>query len=238
MERVAERARRRVRPESDARVSRTRRETVAPRPPRGTDRVPTRVAPPIGDRFAPAAVSDGGFLRRLVEILRRVWAAISLFLGLGGERGGGAEGTPVNTQEAAWAAATRGVEASRARGGGRGGGEVVGGTGGGSGGGAGASAKTRRGPARKHPHARIVATTTTTTDGTDSITETPPCGAVAAVTTATTEGVAARWMSFSEWCSARPRISQKEITVSRSSSASRSRRSARVVRLAFTPRCP
>ena len=96
---------------------------------RGTDRVPTRVAPPIGDRFAPAAVSDGGFLRRLVEILRRVWAAISLFLGLGGERGGGAEGTPVNTQEAAWAAATRGVEASRARGGGGGG---VGGTGGGA----------------------------------------------------------------------------------------------------------
>ena len=42
------------------------------------------------------------------------------------------------------------------------------------------------------------ATTTTTTDGTDSITETPPCGAVAAVTTATPEGVAARWMSFSE----------------------------------------
>ena len=97
--------------------------------PEGTDRVPTRVAPPSGDRFAPAAVSDGGFLRRLVEILRRVWAAISLFLGLGGERGGGAEGTPVNTQEAAWAAATRGVEASRARGGG---GRAVGGTGGGA----------------------------------------------------------------------------------------------------------
>ena len=99
--------------------------------PEGTDRVPTRVAPPSGNRFAPAAVSDGGFLRRLVEILHRVWAAISLFLGLGGERGGGAEGTPVNTQEAAWAAATRGVEASRARGGGGGGG-AVGGTGGGA----------------------------------------------------------------------------------------------------------
>ena len=93
----------------------------------------------------PAAAAGGGFLDWLVETLRRVWAAISLFLGLGdlgvgggGERGGGAEGTPVNTQEAAWAAATRGVEASRARGGGGG---TGGGAGGGAGGGVGASAR-------------------------------------------------------------------------------------------------
>ena len=102
---------------------------------------------------APAAAAGGGFLDWLVETLRRVWAAISLFLGLGDlgvgaggvggerERGGGAEGTPVNTQEAAWAAATRGVEASRARGGGGGrGGGTGGGGGGGTGGGAGAGA--------------------------------------------------------------------------------------------------
>jgi hypothetical protein len=74
----------------------------------------------------------------LVELIRRVWATLAMFLGIGDAgplaSGGGGE-TPraeaaFGTQDAAWAAATRGVEASsrrtvpgsRPRGGGGGGG--------------------------------------------------------------------------------------------------------------------
>jgi hypothetical protein len=71
-----------------------------------------------------AGASNHGPLQMLLELLRRVWATIALFLGLNevpSIRGGEAqEGTrtqqPIETQDQAWAAATRGVEASRARG--------------------------------------------------------------------------------------------------------------------------
>ena len=86
-----------------------------------------------------ASAGAGGALAALMDLLRRVWATLAMFLGIGlgpspGSSGGGG-GTAraeaaFGTQDAAWAAATRGVEASsrrtvpgsRPRGGGGGGG--------------------------------------------------------------------------------------------------------------------
>ena len=81
-----------------------------------------------------AGAAAGGVLAVLAELIRRVWATLAMFLGIGDAgplaSGGGGE-TPraeaaFGTQDAAWAAATRGVAASatpaapasRARGGG------------------------------------------------------------------------------------------------------------------------
>ena len=71
------------------------------------------------------AFGAGGALAALLDLLRRVWATLAMFLGIGlvepspGSGGGGggtarAE-TAFGTQDAAWAAATRGVEASSRR---------------------------------------------------------------------------------------------------------------------------
>ena len=81
-----------------------------------------------------AGAAAGGVLAVLAELIRRVWATLAMFLGIGDAgplaSGGGGE-TPraeaaFGTQDAAWAAATRGVAvsappaapAARARGGG------------------------------------------------------------------------------------------------------------------------
>ena len=56
-----------------------------------------------------AARAAGGVVAALLELLRRVWATLAMFLGIGeGARAAAAFGT----QDAAWAAATRGVAAT------------------------------------------------------------------------------------------------------------------------------
>ena len=110
----------------------------------GTDAKPRKRATPLfhGLQNASARAASagaGGALAALMDLLRRVWATLAIFLGIGigpspGSSGGGG-GTAraeaaFGTQDAAWAAATRGVEASsrrrvpgsRPRGGGGGGG--------------------------------------------------------------------------------------------------------------------